>query len=838
MRWAASRHALTRHVHDQGGDYLLGPRANQGALLLLTRGLRGMAYCAPPSATFSYEMTKEVAADVTETQRTRAFARSLATVLFVIGWLFLMPLLPEMPTTGLDPSWRFALNVAVSHGLVFGRDVLFTFGPLGSIYTQLYSPETDHLMMAGSAVYGAGFCGMLVVAAPPRRRFVAIAIPVLIALSPVRDPLFIVAPLLLFFNMGRACLPGYSYLYLKPTHSNVCVLALGTIAVGMIPIIKASFIGVVLPITGATFVVLARKNIRAAVGFAFLLIASTCCWWVISGQSIVYLSQFFSALSPIISGYTEAMSLSDSPYGPLLFAVASAIICISLFYCTRKTDIVFGVGVSICAAWTLFVALKAGFVRHDGHVFISAGALLFVAYLVVCTSDALKALVILGMAVLTSATIVGSVVQVGIYFPLQVIQKAVSQTVDGLGLRFERPADLKRNYAAAVKAIRDSEPLPQVSGTVDIYPYEMAAIFANNLDWSGRPIFQSYSAYTPDLLKKNNDHLMGRDAPDNVFFSLNAIDHRMAAFDDSSSILTLLARYKIVGYQPPYLQMEKASAANGTRLVDAKSRVETIEWNREIAIDGHAPLWISIDANRTMLGRVAETLFKLPQIEIDLTLDDGTVVHHRYIPEIGRSGFIMSPYMTTGQDLLDLAAGIPATATVKSFKLVTRFSAFWSRTMKVRLTPIEIVIQPSARDIALTKPSKAPDALLNIGTSAPTQCAMDIVNGGPYSSHISNKDRKAILSIQGWSLPANSFDARDFDTWVVVTSKSGAKHFFKALHLARPDVASAFKRPDALSSGFSIVLDSAPFGDLEDIRIAAVSKDAAYLCSTGINYGR
>jgi hypothetical protein len=87
---------------------------------------------------------KRASADEVTENRAVASANILAVLAATIGWLFLMPLMPEMPTTGLDPSWRFALNVAVSPGLVFGRDVLFTFGPLGAIYTQLYSPATDH----------------------------------------------------------------------------------------------------------------------------------------------------------------------------------------------------------------------------------------------------------------------------------------------------------------------------------------------------------------------------------------------------------------------------------------------------------------------------------------------------------------------------------------------------------------------------------------------------------------------------------------------------------------------------------------------------------------------
>lgn len=44
--------------------------------------------------------------------------------------LSIIPINASMPGAGLDESWPYALNEAVAHHLVFGRDVLFTFGPL------------------------------------------------------------------------------------------------------------------------------------------------------------------------------------------------------------------------------------------------------------------------------------------------------------------------------------------------------------------------------------------------------------------------------------------------------------------------------------------------------------------------------------------------------------------------------------------------------------------------------------------------------------------------------------------------------------------------------------
>ena len=66
----------------------------------------------------------------------------------------------------------------------------------------------------------------------------------------------------------------------------------------------------------------------------------------------------------------------------------------------------------------------------------------------------------------------------------------------------------KRFYAANLE-IKSAIPLAKVEGTVDLYPAELSAVFANGsvfangLHWSGRPTLQSNMEYTPALNAAN-----------------------------------------------------------------------------------------------------------------------------------------------------------------------------------------------------------------------------------------------------------------------------------------------------------------------------------------------
>lgn len=50
-----------------------------------------------------------------------------------------------MPKIGVDPSWHFAMNQAIAEKLAIGKEIIFTFGPYSSLYTNEFNPSTDRL---------------------------------------------------------------------------------------------------------------------------------------------------------------------------------------------------------------------------------------------------------------------------------------------------------------------------------------------------------------------------------------------------------------------------------------------------------------------------------------------------------------------------------------------------------------------------------------------------------------------------------------------------------------------------------------------------------------------
>ena len=83
--------------------------------------------------------------------------RLLDGVLFVVAATALVWSLPiRTPWAGLDPGWAEALVQATDHGRIFGRDVVFTFGPYHQLYTRQIS-ENLNLFLLGRWLYGLGW---------------------------------------------------------------------------------------------------------------------------------------------------------------------------------------------------------------------------------------------------------------------------------------------------------------------------------------------------------------------------------------------------------------------------------------------------------------------------------------------------------------------------------------------------------------------------------------------------------------------------------------------------------------------------------------------------------
>jgi len=68
----------------------------------------------------------------------RASGRRILIVVLTLILALLLVQFPTPPARGLDPSWSMSLLYFHQRGLEFGRDVIFTYGPLGFLLAPTY----------------------------------------------------------------------------------------------------------------------------------------------------------------------------------------------------------------------------------------------------------------------------------------------------------------------------------------------------------------------------------------------------------------------------------------------------------------------------------------------------------------------------------------------------------------------------------------------------------------------------------------------------------------------------------------------------------------------------
>lgn len=193
-------------------------------------------------------------------------------------------------------------------------------------------------------------------------------------------------------------------------------------------------------------------------------------------------------------------------------------------------------------------------------------------------------------------------------------------------------------------------------GTVDVYPWELTLVAANNLQWQPRPVVQSYAAYTPWLDSRDMAHFYSAMAPKHVLFhpildgqggELASLDGRYLLNDEPNAIMAIIDRYTYRGNLGPYAHFARTDGQlhlAGPTLVGAQS-VSLNEWV-EVPTVPDGILRAKIDLKSTVWGKLVDFVYKGPEYSIEYRLADGRELRYRLVPENARDGVWVNPFVT------------------------------------------------------------------------------------------------------------------------------------------------------------------------------------------------
>lgn len=658
-------------------------------------------------------LARQLLDDSTSSARpvTRTSLRLLGGLLLLTSLLAFTPIVPIIiPSAGLDFSWQLAMNQAVAQGLVFGRDIIFTFGPYAALGTKLYHPATHPSALLLGILLGLGHGTLLLMRLreqPSHWRWTQVGFATkpwmviglyrfansglwcyaaFLLLVDSGDALFFSYPLLVALTAGMETSPRTvtGNLVRFPGRHIGYLLAIALL--GALPLIKGSFWPLTLVAVAIGALLHWRHGERnMAALFILLPTATLLLLWQLAGQPLFALPDYFHMLAPLTSGYAEAMAA----WGPPGHLFSYLLIGAGLLYAVgRVTEFPpLHRAVSLLAVGLyLFITFKAGFVRHEPwHLLIIGSGLVLLMLAVDSSGMARVSPVVALLAVLmfismksrmTDAAHPDSAPIVSLRGILEGrfvgLQQAFTERLQQIGTEAALPLATDDPLGIYVSDLRDppeEAPLPKLAGTTDIYPHDLAELIASGNTWSPRPVPQSYAVYSPILARLNEKHLRSPQAPDNIIFRVGpfTIDGRFPALDDGLSWPTLFSHYAPFRSDAKYLYLKK--------------RVAPAELNRSTVLQGsyqlgetvtlpatHPMLFAEIELPPTPLGRLSMLLFKPDPLYLQVTLANGESKAYRFIPSMARTGFVLSPLIESTVEFTQLASTTwPATGNIHHF---------------------------------------------------------------------------------------------------------------------------------------------------------------------------
>jgi hypothetical protein len=595
--------------------------------------------------------------------------------LLAFVWVSHMSLPLPTATPGLDASWRQVLGYAITHGWQAGRDFVFTFGPLGYFNPAPYDPALFWTKVIGWEIaFKLVLTSYLVIALRRMGSTLekAIYVLVLLLLFPGDDAYFFTVTVAIVISIVHSG----ERLRLRDVLGFACLTLVSLVKFTYFVLIAicVALIGVRRAWNGSW-----RAAARALALYA-VVFATT---WTLLGQSLLGLPRYVQRAGWIAQGYNEGMgcfgSDRETSIARAIVLLALAVVAVHVWLRPRSKAAWIAGAVLCCG---MFVALKGGFVRHGGNSITFFGFAALAPFLLPA-SPPTRTLEHLLCNVQTAARIACTALAVYGFVivmyrvadaPKAMVDRVFNDTVGNVSTL----ADLERcrtRYEDDRADLRAKFDLPQMHAKigrehVDVMCHSQAIALLNDFDYRPRPVFQGYSAYTPELIRLNARYLESRDAPRFVILAYEPSDLRLAGSEDGLALQVMMRDYAPLLSERGFLLLERDRDPSPVHVEDERTLVfegtaaigETIDVGAlsDERTPGMPPrraygrlekpepcIVLALDIELGTRGKLWSALVKTPPLNMRVELDDGEVLDARVVPGLMHTGVVISPYLDT-----------------------------------------------------------------------------------------------------------------------------------------------------------------------------------------------
>ena len=609
---------------------------------------------------------------------------------------------------GIDGSWVYAINRFFSEGLLWGRNIIFTYGPLGFIL-MLWS-------VGNNAVYSLAFWTVILILTVCMMSYILFSERMnrFNDLNTRKDNIFM-SFLMFYLSVPlslSALSPEYVSQFIVLYLLSVCYVNHDTkfFVIASVISVASAFMKFNSGVSDfatlfvfAVIMIMQYRTFRYMYMFMLSVFAFVLCF-MIYNPSLSELYYYVRGAYEISSGYISAMSDLGPNRGGifavfLVIGIASFIAVMFMFKFEGGFFNGFQVYYALIFLPGIVMALKHtllmnGFSYDVGRILIPS-LLIYVSIWLIFTDQTviirpkLRKILSAGVIAFFAFTFIISALGLNTqkFIGKQFVADALTNPVFRIYDRFRLSEENNENQFF----ILPDEFMQIISNdTVTIYPWELS--FAKHIpNFRNMPVIQAYSAYTSWLDELNADFFNEEArAPKYIIFSVEAVFERYPLIECPSTWLAIFRNYSIRDYRDKYFLLERLEKSDRKNFT-AKD-LGAVKCNKNDVIllpEAQSLIAMKLDVKLSFLGKLAKIFFRIPRVDMIIEYSDGRKSTGRVLIETLGNQAIISNVILNDEDFTRFMDGDKNTGKVKSLKLTGDGLKYYSDEIAITFTELE-----------------------------------------------------------------------------------------------------------------------------------------------------
>jgi hypothetical protein len=704
-------------------------------------------------------------------------------------WAVMLVVRIHPAAAGLDHSGTFMFNYAHVHGLVFGRDVAFTYGPLSFLTQPMPLGHNIEygvwFQIAIWAIFAAATGWLIFGRRPPLGSVALCALGLYLGSGAFREFGY-AGPDMFLVTLGLVllggALTGSRWMLWFAGASAVCTL------VFFVKFSSALTLGGAMAIFTAALLLADRaKAWRAAV----LLLAVPMAIFlvhVVCYGSPAWLVRYVRVAMEMGSAYGVVMGEGSDTAG-LRTAILIMIVWLAgaaVLYWRRVPSW----PLAAAALGPLFVEFKHAFAREAGHIEIFFTFVALLAGIVALfTQVRRRDLAYVGVVFVALA---------GVWYSRE------SPRVRGLAdplkplanLRVLRqamhPSEMRRVMeAVSAQGLAQDRLPPELlarvgRASIAVFPVECAYAGANEIALRPLPVFQAYQAYTPYLDEWNAAFLGSDDAPRFILFDWETVDGRHPLLDGPATAVAMFRNYEFDSMYGRHMLLRRRQKRFGAINLVERRQQPLAEPVRLPASDHPSAARIHLRWN--FAGRLLKFFFRVPEVRLMASTSAGRVLNARVPPDVLADG--VPNFLPIDMDAARVLFGGTSPGRIDALLVGGPGSQYLEPTVQIEIDSSADITLPAA-----VPPLPALDALQDHGTTDTWRIEMLNETEAGAFTQVTVPDNRGYVRVQGWAVLKGAAAGG------VVVMLDG-RPYPAEYGTPRPDVGALFHAGGPLDCGF------------------------------------